>query len=177
MIHVSDGITQLGITLLSQPLQPIGKLMERFGHVLTLLQDAAALGEALRVLGQIVQTLEERIQRPRETCLRRVQIIEQGFDLPQEVGLGLGALEIATGHCNLRRDKAIVGARDLLDTHPRAHDIGMRGRCRDQLGTFTGIARRVGVGNILARDLQGGLMCLQGLLPREENAPERAHSR
>jgi hypothetical protein len=103
--------------------------MERFRHVLTLLQDAAALGEALGVLGQIVQTLEERIQRPREPGLRCVQIIEQGFDLPQEVSLGLSTLEIATGHGDLRRDKAIVRARDLLDIHPRAQDIGMGGQC------------------------------------------------
>src|SRR4030095_15599511 len=84
VIHISNGIAKLCIALLIQPLKSIGELMERFRHVLTLLQDAAALGEPLGVLGQIVQTLEKRIQRPRETCLRRVQIIEQGFDLPQE---------------------------------------------------------------------------------------------
>jgi hypothetical protein len=75
VIHISNGIAKLCIALLRQPLQPIGKLMERFRHVLGLLQDAATLGEALGVLSQIVQTLEERIQRPREACIRCVQII------------------------------------------------------------------------------------------------------
>ena len=61
MIHISNGIAKLCIALLRQPLQPIGKLMER-----------ESVGETTRYFDEFYQTLRTPQQAARNVFDRCV---------------------------------------------------------------------------------------------------------